>query len=360
MSLEDLIRDKIKKSGPMPVAEYMSLALSHPDLGYYMGKDPIGARGDFTTAPEISQIFGELIGAWLAEQWIALERPKAALIELGPGRGTLMMDILRGTKNIPGFHEAISVHLVETSPALKKKQWQLLAGAHHDIDWHASLADLPEKPWLLVANEFFDALPIRQFRHEAGGWQERMVTLENDRLGFTFAPLKKPPASFTGAAIVDGEIYEHCEEALKIAGEIGARLSAQGGAGLIVDYGYSFTASKNQKAGGDTLQAVKNHAWHDILSEPGTADLTAHVDFVALKHAAILSGALTYGPVTQGAFLRNLGAIIRAARLCQQAGERQKAQVISGLERLMSIDGMGDLFKVLALTGADHPKPEGF
>jgi NADH dehydrogenase [ubiquinone] 1 alpha subcomplex assembly factor 7 len=334
MTLETLIKDRIRNSGPMTVAEYMALALTHPDYGYYMRADPLGVSGDFITAPEISQVFGELIGAWLATQWIIMGKPQTVLAELGPGRGTLMNDCLRATKNIAGFHNATSIHMVETSPVLAAKQQQTLAGKHPDIHWHERFETIPPKPLLLVANEFFDALPVRQFVNG----QERMVEIKDDTLRFS----------------ATGEIIETCETALEIMSSIASHIAAHDGAALIVDYGYVGGSR------GDTLQAVRKHEYCDVLFEPGSADLTAHVDFKSLKEAAEKAGASAYGPIPQGAFLAALGAAMRVAHLSQSATTEQKSAMISGLKRLVSPDQMGDLFKVLCVTHPDHPKPEGF
>lgn len=348
--LEAVIRTRIAQEGAISIAEYMALCLSHPEYGYYMRKDPLGVFGDFTTAPEISQIFGELTGLWLCEQWRIMGKPRAALVELGPGRGTLMADMLRITRAIPGFHDAVSVHLVETSPALKQKQWNALAGKHTSIEWHENIATLPDQPWLLTANEFFDALPIHQYTQTPQGWCERMVGL--DAKGrFCFA-LKTLPLS--PALKEDGIIYEHSPAAEAITVAISKHIKSSGGAALIFDYGYTSGTR------GDTLQALKNHRYHDPLQEPGEADITAHVDFRFLQTVAISAGAGAFGPLPQGVFLEALGARMRALRLCEKAGDAQKASVIAGLERLLSPDQMGDLFKVLCITPLDYPKPEGF
>jgi NADH dehydrogenase [ubiquinone] 1 alpha subcomplex assembly factor 7 len=331
--LDDIIKAKIADSGPITVAEYMQLALAHPEYGYYMRKDPLGAAGDFTTAPEISQVFGELIGAWLASQWLAMNKPECALVELGPGRGTLMNDILRATKHISGFHDAVSIHLVETSSVLKQKQWQTLAGKHPRIIWHETFSDIPPQPLLLVANEFFDALPIRQFVDRA----ERMVGLKEN--GFTWIPASA------------GTTKETCEPALHIVQEIAQRIKEHNGAALVIDYGYT-------DGHGDTLQAVREHKYHDPLMEPGTADLTAHVDFTALKKSA--TDVATYGPVPQGAFLTRLGVADRTVLLCQNASDEQVVDIYAGVRRLTDPAEMGELFKVLALTRIENPKPEGF
>ncbi len=325
MSLEELIKQRIREHGAISVAEYMELALAHPEYGYYMQRDPLGAGGDFTTAPEISQVFGEIIGVWLAHQWQVIDAPQeAALVELGAGRGTLMADILRATKNVKGFHDAVSVHLVEISPALKQKQWKTLAGKHPRIEWHESIDTLPELPLLLIANEFFDTLPIRQFI----GDDERMVELDdNGDLCFSAA----------------GKIRETCEPAISITKEIAQHIAQHGGGALIIDYGYMNGEQ------GDTLQAMKNHAYHPVLADAGNADITAHVDFLALARAAQEAGAIAHDIVPQGAFLMRLGAGERTTKLCEISNHAQQKSLIAGLKRLASPEEMGELFKVLPL-----------
>jgi NADH dehydrogenase [ubiquinone] 1 alpha subcomplex assembly factor 7 len=366
--LSELIQARIEKNGPMSLAEYMQLALTHPDYGYYTRKDPLGASGDFITAPEISQIFGELIGLWLAEQWRIMGKEKSLLVELGPGRGTLMSDILRATKSVPGFHDAIDIHLVEASPVLKQKQWKTLADKHPRIYWHKEFSEIPAAPLLLVANEFFDALPIRQFVCEEGEWKEKCVDIVDGKLTFALSPL--PLREGLGGGVVQhaqtsrsalpptlpspsrGEgISEYCELAEILTRDIAERIQTHGGAALIIDYGY-------ENAAGDTLQAVRNHQYHDVLAEPGTADITAHVDFSLLQRAA--KNADSHGPVPQGVFLIKLGAELRATQLCERATAKQKVTILTGLTRLTALEQMGDLFKVLAITARNHPKPEGF
>lgn len=355
LTLLDLIKDQIRALGPMTLADYMALALSHPTLGYYMRKDPLGTQGDFTTAPEISQIFGELIGLWLAQQWRTMGSPPAALVELGPGRGTLMADMLRATQSISGFHDAVSVHLVETSPALRQKQWHALAGKHPSIEWHPAFSDMPEGPMLLVANEFFDALPIRQFTRSGSTWQERFVALdEHDHLQFVWRPANPPPSVRLHLAARD-KICEYSPAVEHTGRQIASHIDMYGGAALLIDYGYAGGARY-----GDTLQAVRSHRYHDVLAEPGTADITAHVNFDLLRQTASLANLAVHGPVQQGLFLSKLGAHLRAARLCQSAGGDQKRTIIAGLDRLISLDQMGDLFKVMAITPAGHPTPDGF
>lgn len=336
----------------MSIADYMIQCLAHPEYGYYMRKDPLGEQGDFTTAPEISQIFGEIVGAWLVTQWVMLGKPQAALAELGPGRGTLMVDILRATEKVEGFHEAISVHLMEMSPALRQKQWTALAGKHPRINWHMGFAEIPNKPLLLVANEFFDALPINQFMHTKDGWLKRVVVIQDDALAFTWVPTE-PPEPLEKEPVSE-ELYEYCDAARQMGFVIANRIAAVGGCALIIDYGYEGGSH------GDTLQAVKDHRPHDVLTEPGSADITAHVNFHEIAHTAAIGGATSYGPVGQGFFLNRLGALQRTASLCEKASERQKEALTSGTTRLTAADQMGTLFKVLCLLQPEVPKPEGF
>ncbi|MGE0753759.1 MAG: class I SAM-dependent methyltransferase [Alphaproteobacteria bacterium] len=365
MSLHSVIAAQIASNGPLTVSEYMQLALSHPEYGYYMRKDPLGSSGDFTTAPEISQIFGELLGAWTAQQWKHLNQPECALIELGPGRGTLMSDMLRATRHVQEFHDAISVHLVETSPAMKQKQWQALAGKHDALHWHESVDELPkDKPWLIVANEFFDALPIRQFLCQNGAWHERAVgSDDNGALTFTSMPLntdscdkqlKEFLGQFEPASLAAGDIVEYGMAAVDITSTIACHLRDVGGVALIVDYGYAGLGI------GDTFQAVRTHRYHPPLRDPGQADLTAHVDFTRLAITAERCHAVAHGPVAQGAFLGRLGAIPRAIHLCEQSTPEQQANVIGSVRRLIDPDQMGELFKAMAITGGTHPTPEGF
>lgn len=317
------------------MAEYMEIALSHPEYGYYMQRDPLGVAGDFTTAPEISQIFGEIIGAWLAHNWQLLGSPsEIVLVELGAGRGTLMADILRATKNIKGFHEALSIYLVEISPVLKQKQWKTLAGKIERIEWHENLDSLPELPLLLIANEFFDALPIRQFF----GNDERMVSIINNKLGFT----------------TDNVTHETCEAAIAIVKVISEHIATHSGAALIIDYGYS----GGSKA--DSLQAMKNHSYHPVLEDAGNADLTAHVDFFTLLETAKEYAVNVYGAMPQGAFLTRLGAGERTTALCRISNHEQQQKLIAGLKRLADPKEMGDLFKIMAITSKNIPRVDGF
>jgi len=307
----------------------MQLCAEH----YYATRDPFGVAGDFTTAPEISQVFGELIGAWIQDSWQNICASRVLLCEAGPGRGTLMKDILRVTRN-SGLHENIDVLLIENSPVLMEAQKRSLAYAHTRIRWQASLDKLPALPLFFVANEFFDALPIHQYV----GDTEVTVTEKDGQL--VFAPSGKVTREASPMSIdVITRIAQHIKQ--------------YGGAALIIDYGYSNGEQ------GDTLQAVKAHAYVHPLAEPGEADITAHVDFAALKAAALTVGAHVSDTVEQGAFLTRLGAEIRATQLCAKASPEQREKIMAGVDRLLSPGQMGRLFKVMAIT-SEADKPIGF
>ncbi|MEC9431305.1 MAG: SAM-dependent methyltransferase [Pseudomonadota bacterium] len=357
-----LIRARIAQGGPMPLAEYMGLCLGHPRHGYYITRDPLGAAGDFTTAPEISQMFGELLGLWLAQAWIDLGRPvRVVLAEPGPGRGTLMADALRAAGRVPGFAEAARPHLVETSPALRARQAEKLAG--RDPLWFDRLEDLPDDvPLLLVANEFVDALPIRQFVRAGGAWRERVVGMDGaGRLTLGLGAV----APWEGEG-PEGAVVETCPAGEAAAAWIGARLARAGGAAVVIDYGYG----RRPPQGGDTFQALRAHEYVDPLAEPGLADLTAHVDFGALARTAEAQGARAWPLATQGAFLERLGITARAQALARAAARTATAKgvaapedpveaIVSAHRRLTHPAEMGELFKVLVLTGPAHPRPAG-
>lgn len=349
------IARRIALTGPITIADFMAEALGHPTLGYYRRARPLGAAGDFTTAPEISQMFGELLGAWLAERWLAIGAPSpVTLVELGPGRGTLMADALRATRGVPGFHAALKLHLVETNAVLRDEQRARLAP--FQPRWHERLDDVPGGPLLLVANEFFDALPVRQFHRSARGWSERMVGLapDGETLVMALAPGLSPFAPLLPDAAPGAEA-ELCEPARAIAAEIGDRLRRGGGWALIVDYGYD-------QGGGASLQAVRGHRGAGILDHPGETDLSAHVDFAALARAAIgpETGVRGFGPIGQGDFLRRLGILQRAESLKRQASDAQRHAVDASLARLIAPDQMGTLFRVLALGDDRSGEPAGF
>jgi NADH dehydrogenase [ubiquinone] 1 alpha subcomplex assembly factor 7 len=345
--LETELRRLIAIDGPLDVARYVALCLGHPLHGYYMARDPLGRAGDFVTAPEVSQMFGELIGLWAAATWQAMGAPAPVrLIELGPGRGTLMADALRAANIMPEFRAALTVHLVETSPRLIARQRDTLPGLDIPLAWHRDLGEVPEGPAIIIANEFFDALPVHQAMKAPDGWHVRMVGLTDDRLAFAASPDPMPgfervlPEALRAAA--DGAIYEWRDD--HVAAGLAERLVRDGGAALIIDYGHT------KSAAGDTLQAVRGHRFADPLAEPGLADITAHVDFAALARAAERAGARTHGPVTQSAFLHRLGIVERAERLKAGATTLQVVGIEAALDRLVGRDAMGDLFKVLAIA----------
>ena len=346
-----LIARRIALTGPISMADFMGEALGHPRLGYYRRAAPLGAAGDFVTAPEISQMFGELIGAWLAERWQAIGHPNPVrLIELGPGRGTLMADALRATRAIPGFHAAIDLHLVETNATLRATQRDALAA--FAPRWHERFDEVPDGPSLIVANEFFDALPVRQFVRTSGGWVERMVGLAGDgeTLRLALAPGATPFAGFLPEAAPGAEA-EISEASLALASAIGARLRSGTGWALIVDYG------RDSGGPGSSLQAVRGHRGADILDRPGETDLSAHVDFSALAAA---TGARTFGPTGQGDFLKRLGIAHRAETLKARASAEQRATIDAALMRLIAPDQMGTLFRILAVGDDRSAAPAGF
>ncbi|WP_212524103.1 SAM-dependent methyltransferase [Actibacterium sp. MT2.3-13A] len=349
--LAEILTQRIAKAGPISVAEYMAECLLHPEHGYYATRDPFGAGGDFTTAPEISQMFGEIAGLWLAQVWLDQGAPAPfTLAEPGPGRGTLMADILRATRAVPGFRDAARVHLVEASPTLRGIQRETLAGC--EATWCGSVAELPDQPLFLIANEFFDALPIRQFQRDAGGWRERQVAVIGGRLAFGLSD--PAPIAALDARLADtrpGDIVETCPQAAPIIAEIAARIEAHGGAALIFDYGGWHSL-------GDTFQALRGHEPDDPLAHPGAADLTAHVDFEALAAAA---PGLTALPLTgQGMFLERLGITARAQALAAKLRGPALESHIAAHRRLTHPQEMGTLFKTLALMPINAPTPPGF
>lgn len=358
--LETEIRRLIAIAGPMPVAQYMSLCLTHPEHGYYTTRDPLGRSGDFTTAPEISQMFGELIGLWAAAVWRQMGSPEnLRLVELGPGRGTMMLDMLRAAQVVPAFRAAIVGHLVEISPALQRRQRQTLQGIDVPLLWHLSIDEVPEGPMILFANEFFDALPVHQAVKQDDGWHERVVAVDADG-AFAFDAARDPiprfaetlPERVRDAPV--GAVFEWRSD--RVVFEIGRRLVHGGGAALVIDYGHSESDT------GETLQAVARHAFADPLAGPGEVDLTAHVDFAALALAAESIGARVDGPLTQHDFLLRLGIEARAQTLKSKAPPDQAAAIDAAMARLIDLapEGMGRLFKVLGLADPELGPLPGF
>lgn len=352
-ALKEILIKRIEATGPITIADYMSECLLHPEHGYYTGERVFGSAGDFVTAPEISQMFGEMLGLWLADRWLKLGKPgQINLVEFGPGRGTLMEDILRATEPVEGFHKAVTVHFIEASPQLRAQQAKKVA----DANWHDDLSTVPEGNCLIIANEFFDALPIHQFEKHEGKWCERRVHAENGELQLVLTEAG-PKFALTDPGLHDspnGSILETCPMGLSIAGSIAERIAASGGAALFIDYGFRKTAV------GDSFQAVKAHEFCDPLTEPGKADLTAHVAFDQLIAAATEKGVAAFGPAMQGGFLMALGMGQRAQQLATAVDEEGQQRILSELKRLTAQDEMGTLFKVLALQEPRMAAPPGF
>ena len=346
--LEADIRRRIALAGPMPVRQFMALCLTHPEYGYYMTRDPLGRAGDFVTAPEVSQIIGELIGSWAATLWQLMGRPEnLRLVELGPGRGTMMLDALRAAHAVPAFRAALVVHLIEISPALRRRQQETFEGIDVPILWHSSLDEVAEGPIIVLANEFLDALPVHQAVKQFNGWYERTVEIDHGgNLAFSIADEPIPlfeqllPRGVRDAPI--GSLFEWRPD--NIALELARRLMHEAGAALAIDYGHV------ESAAGDTLQAVGDHGFADPLRSPGLVDLTAHVDFQALALAAESMGVLTHGPIEQAEFLRRMGIAQRAAALQANAAPDKATDIDMAVARLTGEDrtGMGKLFKVIA------------
>jgi NADH dehydrogenase [ubiquinone] 1 alpha subcomplex assembly factor 7 len=347
--LARLLAERIRETGPITVADFMAECLLHPVYGYYTTRDPFGAAGDFTTAPEISQMFGELIGLALAQAWIDRGSPAPfTLAELGPGRGTLMADILRATKGVPGFHAAAQVVLVEASPVLRRKQQETVSRGHDlGLRWIEAAGDLPEQPLFLVANEFFDALPIHQYQFVKGGWHERLIGLQDGKLAFGLAEGPTLPGTMAMHHREEGVVIEENRIGRFVMRQVHHRLHHHGGLALVIDYG-------DWRSRGDTLQALRKHAFDDPLAHPGEADLTAHVDFEALaEHAG-------HFYTTQGAFLTRLGIDARAERLAGNLTGAALESHWAAHRRLTDPEEMGSLFKVLAVSPAGTPPPPGF
>lgn len=352
--LAEIIQKMIAAHGPMDLATYMNLCLAHPEHGYYTTASQVfGARGDFTTAPEISQLFGEMIGFWLADLWGQMGKPGPFILaELGPGRGTLMADVLRILSRLPGMVAAMRVHLVEISDIRIAEQARALHG--YDVTWHDQIDDLPrDAPIIIINNEFFDALPVRQVVRTGDRHDEIVVGLDGDG---NLALGRRPIPFITETVLADGAVYEPSPARDVTAQALFARLSAQGGAVLTIDYGY------DTPIGTPTVQAVQDHQPVDILHAPGQCDVTALVDFGRLADLARAENLRVFGPVSQGDFLRKSGIVARAEKILQTArDDAARDEILSGLARLTEGAQMGTLFRVLAaVSGPDHLKPAGF
>ena len=352
-ALKEHLIKRIQATGPISLATYMAECLMHPEHGYYQKEKVFGAEGDFTTAPEVSQMFGEMVGLWLADRWIKMGKPQSFnLVEPGPGRGTLMADILRATSPVEDFQDALGVHFIEASKQLRALQAEKVPLA----TWHDNFSSIPAAPTLIVANEFFDALPIHQYEKRNEKWSERLVGTDGSELGFMLGPCGGQFALVDDALkeSPEGSILETCPAALSIIGDMANHLNMHGGAALIIDYGYRRATS------GDSFQAMKNHAYVDAFIEPGTADLTAHVNFEALKKAAQEKGLKGFGPTTQGLFLMAIGLGARAQVLAGSGDDAQQQKILTDLKRLTAPEEMGTLFKVLALQPHELAPPPGF
>jgi NADH dehydrogenase [ubiquinone] 1 alpha subcomplex assembly factor 7 len=346
----------IELDGPISIGTFMMLALHDREMGFYATRESIGARGAFITAPEVTQMFGELIGLWCATCWREQGCPAAPLlVDLGPGRATLTDDMLRALRGTPDFLRSLEVVLVEASPRLQAVQRERLVDAPVPVRWIRQWNDIAlGRPVFVVANEFFDALPIRQFVMTERGWCERMVTSKDDGLGFALSPqqITLPLGSGRGVAS-RGAVCEICPAASSITEEIGRVIRTHGGAALIIDYG------SGDPGYGDTLRAVRQHAHDDVLAAPGEADLSAHVDFSALAQGAQRGGAVSRGPIAQADFLRAIGIETRGRQLARNNPE-SAAAVAAAVDRLTGAEAMGKLFKILALAPPDAPVPPGF
>lgn len=347
--LVKLIREKIRSTGPLTMAEYMDLSLMHPEFGYYTTRDPFGADGDFTTAPEITQVFGELIGLWCVEVWKSLGSPNPfVLCELGPGRGTLMQDALRAGSLIPEFAAAVKLYLLEASPFLKARQQEALKA--YNPTHIAALTDLPDLPVITIANEFFDALPVRQFVRHKDVWRERRVTVTpQEALAYILTPADDPPEF----DLPDDSVVEVCPSADDWASAIARPIVKNTGAALIIDYG-------DDEVIGETLQALSHHRPAHPLSVPGNIDLTAHVSFDPIGTAARKIGCRVRGPIPQGEWLLSLGAKERTEQLCAHADEMQQRSLRTALARLTDPAAMGTIFKVMSFTNRNASSPPGF
>ncbi|MEL6371266.1 MAG: class I SAM-dependent methyltransferase [Pseudomonadota bacterium] len=358
--LRERLAAMIAANGPISISDYMEDALFHPQFGYYTTGQPIGAAGDFITAPEISQVFGELIGLWLVQSWIDIGEPSMFnLIELGPGRGVLMADVLRVARLRPKFLDAARLWLVETSGRLRLEQQKRIKPTGAATQWADSLDDVPDGPFLLIANEFFDCLPIRQFVRTKTSWRERMVDVDpNDTAQLAFVLHDVPPEPEVNLpsreTTQEGEIYEVCQPSEAIARDLSDRLAHHKGRALIIDYGY------DRDQTGETLQAIQGHAYCSPLEAPGVSDLTAHVNFASLIREGFSNGAVTAGPVPQGTFLDRLGLAARVQTLTQDKPPDVINDIEQGVARLVGSHQMGTLFKVLCLYSPGLSVPAGF
>jgi len=358
--LDKVLADRITSKGHISLVEFMRESLTHPKFGFYMKKDIFGARGNFVTSPEISQMFGELIGIWCLKLWEKMNKPNNfQIIEMGPGLGTLMKDLLRVCDKLSSdFLRATKISLIEKSTQLKNHQMKTLRGI--DISWHTSLSEkIINGPFIVIANEFLDTLPIRQFQFSNNSWNERIIgfSKSTSKFFFTLKGVKSLPNILRSLKIIkkakDGNIIEFNPDAGKLIHKIGKIMGKNLGYGLIIDYGHTKISF------GETLQAVKKHRFCNALERPGESDLTAHVDFELISKIAKQSGARVYNLIPQGQFLQNLGINERAEILKKKASPGEKIEIEAGRRRLTGKEEMGELFKVLMLSSPSLPRPEG-
>lgn len=366
-ALKDHLINLIKLHGPIPMSSYMTEALTNPKHGYYIKENPFGSNGDFITAPEVSQMFGELIGLWFADIWLKMGKPKKVhLIELGPGRGTLMVDFLRSINVLPDFVNAIDLHFVDASPSLIELQKEKLIGFNNPKTWHGTVKSALDEAFdeeglsstFIIANEFFDALPIRQFQKTDLGWCERMVTVNesSDGLCTMLSPFPVQDVELP-THLANAEMHSVIEASPMsefVMFEICRHFKKQPGAGLFIDYGY------NEHQTGETLQAVKNHKYVGLFDEPGAADLSVHVNFKKIIELASQNGLTPLGPIAQGHFLTQMGIEERTKSLISNATPKQSESIFSGLKRLIGPEEMGELFKVCGIITSPDIEAAGF
>lgn len=362
-SLKASLIRQIQQGGPMDIGRFMQACLCDPQYGYYMVRDPFGAAGDFTTAPEISQMFGEVLGLCLADYWMRIGAPADfALVECGAGRGTLMADILRATRVVPGFHEALHLCFLEVSPVLRQQQEEAVSAFDlaHGVCFLNQIEDAAdEMPVLVIGNEFLDALPVRQFEKHQGTWKERVVGVNDGATALSYGVVQ---AALDPMAIIpmglqmvpEGNVYEFSPVRSDFVRRVCDVLSARGGGALFIDYGES------QSKAGNSLHAIADHKHVDVLDDPGTCDLSANVDFEVLARDVEANGGDVCGIVEQGDFLRALGIEQRFALLAQKASEQQREDLEKGLHRLIDSDQMGSLFKVFGFCYGSSERFAGF
>ena len=360
MPLDKIIRDRIREEGPMPVSTYMGLCLMHPEHGYYQSAEPFGERGDFLTAPEISQTFGEIIGLWLMQTWDDMGRPTPELIELGPGRGVLMRDILRTARALPEFLEQVDVHFIEKSERLRAFQAKAMLPLGRMARWSEILPASMDRVPFIIGNEFLDALPVVQYVHAGGSWRERLVGLKGKEFAFVASPGPVDPGLLPewvhALAPEEGRVLEVSPAVDRVILDIASLILSHGGCALLIDYGY------DRPGPGDTLQGVRAHKYADVLKSPGKVDLTAHVNCARITELAEGEGLKVFGPVGQGDWLKALGIETRAEALIRSAKAQgvSPATIARAVRRLIAPGEMGDLFKVIVLMHPDGPTPAPF